>query len=160
MKGLFIPEITAEMFKNGCLESIEALMAEGEIYDIDYPLEQQPCEDCISRKAVISIIDCHKNLDGNDAIVWIEKEIGELPPVTAQQKTGHWILADEQNKADVMNDNYRFICSECQCSDIQSKSVTVPYCWHCGAEMSYVPDTNDGEMPEAPTSSGLQESEE
>ena len=24
MKGLFIPEITAEMFRNGCLESIEA----------------------------------------------------------------------------------------------------------------------------------------
>ena len=37
MKGLFIPEITAEMFRNGCLESIEALMAEGEIYDIEYP---------------------------------------------------------------------------------------------------------------------------
>ena len=36
MKGLFIPEITAEMFRNGCLESIEALMAEGKIYDIDY----------------------------------------------------------------------------------------------------------------------------
>lgn len=36
MKGLFIPEITAEMFRNGCLEGIEALMAEGEIYDIDY----------------------------------------------------------------------------------------------------------------------------
>ena len=38
MKGLFIPDITAEMFRNGCLESIEALMAEGEIYDIDYSL--------------------------------------------------------------------------------------------------------------------------
>jgi hypothetical protein len=36
MKGLFIPEITAEMFRNGCLESIEALMAEGNIYDVDY----------------------------------------------------------------------------------------------------------------------------
>lgn len=36
MKGLFIPGITAEMFRNGCLEGIEALMAEGEIYDIDY----------------------------------------------------------------------------------------------------------------------------
>lgn len=36
MKGLFIPEISAEMFRNGCLESIEALMAEGEIYDIEY----------------------------------------------------------------------------------------------------------------------------
>lgn len=36
MKGLFIPEITAEMFRNGCLEGIEALMADGEIYDIEY----------------------------------------------------------------------------------------------------------------------------
>ena len=36
MKGLFIPEITAEMFRNGCLEAIEALMTEGEIYDIEY----------------------------------------------------------------------------------------------------------------------------
>lgn len=36
MKGLFIPGITAEMFKNGCLESVETLMAEGEIYDIEY----------------------------------------------------------------------------------------------------------------------------
>lgn len=36
MKGLFIPEITAEMFRSGCLESIEELMAEGEIYDIEY----------------------------------------------------------------------------------------------------------------------------
>lgn len=36
MKGLFIPEITAEEFRNGCPESIEALMAEGEIYDIEY----------------------------------------------------------------------------------------------------------------------------
>lgn len=39
MKGIFIPEITAEMFRNGCLEAIEALMAEGEIYDIDYDLK-------------------------------------------------------------------------------------------------------------------------
>lgn len=58
MTGLFIPGITAEMFRNGCLESIEALMAEGEIYDIDYspwilvserlPEENdyRPCTDC------------------------------------------------------------------------------------------------------------------
>lgn len=41
MKGLFIPEITAEMFRNGCLESIEALMSEGEIYDIEYDPKQK-----------------------------------------------------------------------------------------------------------------------
>ena len=44
MKGLFIPEITAEMFRNGCLESIEALMAEGEIYDIEYEPERKEGE--------------------------------------------------------------------------------------------------------------------
>ena len=36
MKGLFIPGITAEMFKNECLESIGELMAEGKIYNIEY----------------------------------------------------------------------------------------------------------------------------
>jgi len=48
MKGLFIPDITTEMFRNGCLEGIEALMAEGEIYDIDYEPEPQIvlCKDC------------------------------------------------------------------------------------------------------------------
>ena len=49
MKGLFIPDITAEMFRNGCLESIEALMAEGEIYDIEYspwiPIKMRPGTD-------------------------------------------------------------------------------------------------------------------
>lgn len=49
MKGLFIPDITAEMFRNGCLESIEVLMAEGEIYDIEYspwiPIKTRPCTD-------------------------------------------------------------------------------------------------------------------
>lgn len=90
MKGLFIPDITAEMFRNGCLEGIEALMAEGEIYDIDY---------------------------------------------TPKQKIGKWILADEQSKEDTENDNYRFICSECGCSDIQAKSTIIPYCWKCGAKM-------------------------
>ena len=36
MKGLFIPGITENMFRNASLESIEALMAEGEIYGLDY----------------------------------------------------------------------------------------------------------------------------
>lgn len=39
MKGIFIPDITVEMFRNGCLEAIEALMEVGEIYDIEYDLK-------------------------------------------------------------------------------------------------------------------------
>ena len=39
MKGILIPDITVEMFRNGCLEAIEALMEVGEIYDIEYDLK-------------------------------------------------------------------------------------------------------------------------
>ena len=50
MKGIFIPDITSEMFRNGCIEEIEALMAEGEIYDIECDPSAQPeiirCKDC------------------------------------------------------------------------------------------------------------------
>ena len=42
MKGIFIPDITSEMFRNGCLEGIDALMAEGEIYDIECDPSAQP----------------------------------------------------------------------------------------------------------------------
>lgn len=58
VKGLFIPGITAEMFRSGCLESIENLMLEDEIFNIDYDprhipairdklWEIQQCSNCI-----------------------------------------------------------------------------------------------------------------
>lgn len=105
-------------------------------------LEQEPCEDCISRKAVRDAIfaECSSiNLDIDFAkVLLLQRAIKDLPPVVTPQKpkTGHWILADEQNKEDVENDNYRFICSECQCSDIHAKNTKVPYCWKCGAKMA------------------------
>ena len=60
-----------------------------------------------------------------------------------EQKTGHWILADEQDKEDVENDNYRFICSECRCSDIHAKGTIVPYCWKCGIRMIEPQESED-----------------
>lgn len=45
MKGLFIPGITAKTLRNVCLEAVEALIAEGEFYDIEYePGEQKKGE--------------------------------------------------------------------------------------------------------------------
>ena len=44
--------------------------------------EQEPSEDAVSRQDVIDIIESQQYLDGNDAIVWIEKYIRELPSVT------------------------------------------------------------------------------
>lgn len=92
------------------------------------------CGDAISRQAVDdAIYDYSRSCDANyqQIMEFIEK----IPSVSPQQRTGRWILADEQNEEDVANDNYRFICSECQCSDIHAKGTKVPYCWKCGAKM-------------------------
>ncbi len=48
-----------------------------------------------------------------------------------EPKTGHWIpmgIVDE-------NGNRNYECSECHHSDVQAESMTVPYCWFCGAKM-------------------------
>lgn len=47
MKGLFIPGITAKMFRDASVESVAELITEGTMYDIDY---QEPCKDAISRE--------------------------------------------------------------------------------------------------------------
>jgi hypothetical protein len=64
VKGLFIPEITAEMFRNGCLESIEALMEEGEIYDIEHsswtPISKKMPEEKLPRnfqRVLITVVN-------------------------------------------------------------------------------------------------------
>lgn len=34
-KGMFMPEVTVEMFRNAPLEAVEELMADGEVFDVD-----------------------------------------------------------------------------------------------------------------------------
>lgn len=93
MKGLFIPDITVEMFKNRGLEGIEALMVEGELYDIEYSPAQPACEDAVSRAAILAMIeviaDCAANGHGFDYPKW-KKYVESLSSVTPKQKTGRW----------------------------------------------------------------------
>lgn len=70
MKGLFIPGITAEMFRSGCLESIENLMSEGEIFDIDYDPRHIPA----IRDKLWEIQQC------SNCILKPEKKIAEIKP--------------------------------------------------------------------------------
>lgn len=144
MKGLFIPEITAEMFRNGCLESIEALMAEGEIYDIDYPLEREPCEDCISRTELLSRIDAERKyllnlkMDGAEHIIvhHARRIIEDMPPVTPQPKVGKWL--EKEIHGNNVGEWQSAKCSVCD------KYHTTPYmyyfshykfCPNCGCRM-------------------------
>ena len=117
--------------------AISTMWNEKKCKEILKALEQEPCEDCISRQAVLDLVDSYSESQSNveDVTQDIISDIVVLPPVNPQPKTGYWILADEQNKEDVENDNYRFICSECQYSDIHAKDTIVPYCWKCGTRM-------------------------
>jgi hypothetical protein len=101
-------------------------------------LEQEPCEDAVSRKAVFETIDdC--NSDGLKGIFCsyddgerFKKYIKELPSVTPTRKIGKWIT-----NSDFPDE---IICSCCNTNyDMWFwEQGTMKYCPHCGAEMQEV----------------------
>ena len=58
-------------------------------------LEQEPCEDCISRQATIEAFQMFRGYEANrtnaEWVDRIETVVKKLPSVTPQPKTGHWI---------------------------------------------------------------------
>jgi hypothetical protein len=101
-------------------------------------LEQQPCEDCISRKEVISTIYDNKSDFKNDfAQGFFADKIKALPPVTSQPEVGRWIY-------DKNIDNWK--CSECgetpktmgYCGSVAFMAEHFKYCNHCGCKMQEV----------------------
>ena len=102
-------------------------------------LEQRPCEDCISRQAVLDMATTIQTDDfsGNEIIEVVDvDDIKALPSVTPTRPTGKWIL--KRTFPTKMYDEYlnEYECSEChrgiRCTDAQL--VNYPYC-HCGARM-------------------------
>ena len=88
-------------------------------------LEQEPCEDAISRSAAIDLI-----ADFELSMGQVVRGIYALPPVNPQeQKTGYWILTIE--------DWNKWTCSECGFSERTDIHVTLGYnyCPKCGAKM-------------------------
>ena len=95
-------------------------------------LEQEPCDDCISRETARRIVD-----SGRTRQQMIDMILA-IPPVTPQPKTGHWMLNDNQGVQAVGYLTYH--CSECGreiCSKYHGKISLLenyPYC-NCGAKM-------------------------
>lgn len=56
-----------------------------------------------------------------------------IPTVEAEPVYGEWIKIKDWDE----NDNALFECNNCHHGDTHAKSVKVPYCWYCGAKMSY-----------------------
>ena len=88
----------------------------------------EPCEDAVSKKAVIDAIDEWKEACEDSGhketvsdIKLIRKDFIELPPVTPKQRTGKWIHVSEETwKCD-------------QCGEISCCSPN--FCPDCGADM-------------------------
>lgn len=99
-------------------------------------VEQKPCEDAISRTEVKRIVDFYK--EQIDGIYRINESVDNLPPVTPQQKTGHWIKSQDSYG------NYHFTCPFCE-HDIATKADVWEdnYCSNCGAKLKEVEDDKD-----------------
>lgn len=92
-------------------------------------LEQESCEDCISREAAIDAI-----WDGTNMDIYtreVKETIESLPSVQPKQRTGRWVLRDD------INGQYQ--CEECGMFtgldrfDVKEVGFELPkYCSNCG----------------------------
>jgi len=97
-----------------------------------FDLEQEPCEDCISRQAVLDCLTA-TGLKKYDFILNARDKIKNLPSVKPQEpKTGHWIeVIDEIDN--LGNKTWHHKCSICGNED--SGWGNYKYCPNCGARM-------------------------
>lgn len=111
-------------------------------------LEQEPCEDAVSRQAAIDAVAfgityatginmetgevSHPFAESNQELRKAIHRICELPPVNPQTKTGHWINVNEGK----WNTIPAYKCSACGANaDLRDWSGESPFCPWCGAKM-------------------------
>ena len=117
-------------------ESMSYLEALKEIKRLKEALEQQPCEDCISRQAVKQvIIDSIADLEYESENREMQGIIDKLPSVTPKEKIGHWVNA-KVGKLFPSND---YKCSECgnilDFDGVNCGRGDANYCPNCGCHM-------------------------
>ena len=108
-------------------------------------LEQEPCEDAISREDVIALVQCSEyelqDRVDNDAMC---DDVRKLPSVTPSSRKGHWIVDDEVVDKSRKPTTYHFDthCSECgfkyAYTTDKEDSIPTNYCPNCGVNMEGV----------------------
>ena len=87
-------------------------------------LEQEPCEDAVSRKALINAFPISDTYTLDDIIATIKFQ----PSVTPTRPKGYWIDTDETHSE----------CDQCGAVfEIVSANGEANYCPNCGCLMSY-----------------------
>lgn len=114
-----------------------------------HALQQEPCEDAISREAAIDYLITNMSWYSEEGYETSEEEkrecitslINAIPPVRAE-KTGHWILLDECS-------NSGYYCSECHKKVVKegwSETVKkIKFCPNCGIKILPQPYKGESE---------------
>lgn len=90
-------------------------------------IEQEPCEDCISRAEALKHSHIEYDDDGEGHRVVYVEEIKALSPVTPQPKIGEWIYTGDYITEGMLK------CSECGFEhDVSERFL---YCPNCGIKM-------------------------
>lgn len=127
----------------GCLTGGETEYQYAKLHIDSIPsVKPQPCEDAVSRKALISHIENQSREWGEDYDAQqILGDIEDMPSVKPQEPTGHWIMPQQD---DGMSDPiyYQVRCSKCGFDlDPQTWHMELhqydadKYCPNCGAKM-------------------------
>lgn len=117
-------------------------------------LEQESCDDCINRQAAIDTIESWLSCDDYNEterhiMRAMQSVLYDLPSVTPEEKTGHWI--DEADNIDALFDRHKYKCSKCGelanyfvgGSEDWWNLIKPNFCPNCGAKMQEVEnDTN------------------
>jgi hypothetical protein len=97
-------------------------------------LEQEPCEDCISRQAVQDLINTwltdYLTEETREALEVINGKVGDMPSVQPTRPKGKWIPYYDR-WGDVITIVSHFKCSVCGEYDYDKDK----FCPNCGADM-------------------------
>ena len=145
-------EETAKRFKKWAQQTIGNHCSDEDVQmfeNILALLEQEPCEDAISRQAVLDGIDnyiekAQSTGTKDDFISFEELVVKVLPSVTPKPKMGRWIRISPAGI---------YECSECGQNVMTGDIDAYRHCHGCGAKMVDVTDINFGNMSENPTGS-------
>ncbi len=91
-------------------------------------LNQEPCDDAISRQAVLDIAKSSKSNWIDNSVLF--KKVNALPSVNQESKVGHWIKHSFRNDWNNFDEIY-YECSECN----EKTTYNSNYCPNCGVKM-------------------------
>ena len=96
-------------------------------------LEQEPCEDAISRQAVLDLVVAnHTELNGLNVVMYSPyyKDIKQLPPVQPIRPKGKWEEWIDRNDYNDF-ESISYVCNKCH----HIEYAATNFCSNCGADM-------------------------